>query len=35
VLNPIVLSETGEQMVFGLDILQDAEKQVHMVRENL
>jgi hypothetical protein len=28
-------SETGEQKVFGPDILQEAEKQVHMVRENM
>jgi hypothetical protein len=28
-------SETGEQKVFGPDILQEVEKQVHMVRENL
>jgi hypothetical protein len=28
-------SETREQKVFGPDILQEAEKQVHMVRENL
>jgi hypothetical protein len=28
-------SETGEQNVFGPDILQEAEKKVHMVRENL
>jgi hypothetical protein len=28
-------SETGERKVFGPDILQEAEKQVHMVRENL
>jgi hypothetical protein len=28
-------SETGEQKVFGPDILHEAEKQVHMVRENL
>jgi hypothetical protein len=28
-------SETGEQKVFGPDILQEAEKQVRMVRENL
>jgi hypothetical protein len=28
-------SETGEQKVFRPDILQEAEKQVHMVRENL
>jgi hypothetical protein len=27
--------ETREQKVFGPDILQEAEKQVHMVRENL
>jgi hypothetical protein len=28
-------SETGERKVFGHNILQEAEKQVHMVRENL
>jgi transposase InsO family protein len=28
-------SEIGERKVFGPDILQEAEKQVHMVRENL
>jgi hypothetical protein len=28
-------SETGERKVFGPDILQEAEKQVHMVGENL
>jgi transposase InsO family protein len=28
-------SEAGERKVFGLDILQEAKKQVHMVRENL
>jgi hypothetical protein len=28
-------SETGERNVFGPHILQEAEKQVHMVRENL
>jgi hypothetical protein len=28
-------SETGEQKVFRPNILQEAEKQVHMVRENL
>jgi hypothetical protein len=28
-------SEAGEQKVFGPDILQEAEKQVQMVRENL
>jgi hypothetical protein len=31
---PLFWSETGERKVFG-DILQEAEKQVHMVRENL
>jgi hypothetical protein len=32
---PLFLSETGERKVSGPDILQEAEKQVHMVRENL
>jgi hypothetical protein len=32
---PLFWSETGEQKVFGPDILQETEKQVHMVRENL
>jgi hypothetical protein len=32
---PFFWSEAGEQKVFGPDILQEAEKQVHMVRENL
>jgi hypothetical protein len=32
---PLFWSETGEQKVFGPDILQEAEKPVHMVRENL
>jgi hypothetical protein len=32
---PLFWSETGERKVFGLDILQKAEKQVRMVRENL
>jgi hypothetical protein len=32
---PLFWSESGEQKVFGPDILQEAEKQVHMVRENL
>jgi hypothetical protein len=32
---PLFLNETGERKVFGPDILQEAEKQVHMVRENL
>jgi hypothetical protein len=32
---PLFWSEAGEQKVFGPDILQETEKQVHMVRENL
>jgi hypothetical protein len=32
---PLFWSETGEQKVFGPDIMQEAEKQVRMVRENL
>jgi hypothetical protein len=32
---PLFWNETGEQKVFGPDILQEAEKQVCMVRENL
>jgi transposase InsO family protein len=32
---PLFWSEAGEWKVFGLDILQEAKKQVHMVRENL
>jgi transposase InsO family protein len=32
---PLFWSETGEQKVFGPDILQEAKKQAHMVRENL
>jgi hypothetical protein len=32
---PLFWNQTGEQKVFGLEILQEAEKQVHMVRENL
>jgi hypothetical protein len=32
---PHCFGETGERKVFGPDILQEAEKQVHMVRENL
>jgi hypothetical protein len=32
---PLFWSETGEHKVFGPDILQEAEKQAHMVRENL
>jgi hypothetical protein len=32
---PLFWSETGERKVFGPDILQEAKKQVHVVRENL
>jgi hypothetical protein len=32
---PLFWSEAGEQKVFGPNILQEAEKQVRMVRENL
>jgi hypothetical protein len=32
---PLFWNESGEQKVFGPDILQKAEKQVRMVRENL
>jgi hypothetical protein len=32
---PLFWSETGERKVFGPDILQEAKKQVHMVKENL
>jgi transposase InsO family protein len=32
---PLFWNETGEQKVFELDILQEAEKQVRIVRENL
>jgi hypothetical protein len=32
---PLFWNETGEQKVFRPNILQEAEKQVHMVRENL
>jgi hypothetical protein len=32
---PLFWYETGERMVFGPDILQEAKKQVRMVRENL
>jgi hypothetical protein len=31
---PLFWSETGERKVFGPDILQEAEKQVRIVREN-
>jgi hypothetical protein len=32
---PLFWNETGEWKIFGPDILQEAEKQVRMVRENL
>jgi hypothetical protein len=32
---PLFWSDTGVQKVFGPDSLQEAEKQVRMVRENL
>jgi transposase InsO family protein len=32
---PLFWNETGEQKVFELDIVQEAEKQVRIVRENL
>jgi hypothetical protein len=32
---PLFWSETGERKIFGPDMLQEAEKQVRMVRENL
>jgi hypothetical protein len=32
---PLFWNETGEQKVFGPDILEEVEKQVRMVRENL
>ena len=32
---PIFWNETGERQVFGPHIIQDTEKQVHIVRENL
>jgi hypothetical protein len=32
---PLFWNETGERKVFGLDILEEAEKQVRMVRVNL
>jgi hypothetical protein len=31
---PLFCGETGERKVFGPDVLQEAKKQVHMVREN-
>jgi hypothetical protein len=32
---PLFQSKTGERKVFGPDVLQEAEKQFCMVRENL
>jgi hypothetical protein len=32
---PLFWNKTGERIVFGPDILEEAEKQVHMVKENL
>jgi hypothetical protein len=32
---PLFWSETGERNVFGPDVLQEVEKQVRMVRENM
>jgi hypothetical protein len=32
---PLFWNELGENQIFGLDILREAERQVHMVRENL
>jgi hypothetical protein len=32
---PLFSNEPGEQKVFGPDILQEAKKQVRMIRENL
>jgi hypothetical protein len=32
---PLFWSETEERNVFAPDVLQEAEKQVHMIRENL
>jgi hypothetical protein len=32
---PLFWNKMGEQKVFGLDILEEAEKQVRMVKENL
>jgi hypothetical protein len=32
---PLYWNQTGESQVFGPEILQEAEKQVHIVRENL
>jgi hypothetical protein len=32
---PLYWNQTGESQVFGPEILQEAEKQVHIIRENL
>ena len=32
---PLFRSQTGESQVFGPEILQEAEKQVHTIRQNL
>jgi hypothetical protein len=32
---PLFWNETGERKIFGPNILQEVEKQVHMVRDNL
>jgi hypothetical protein len=32
---PLYWNQTGESQVFGLEILQEAEKQVQIIRENL
>jgi hypothetical protein len=32
---PLYWNHTGESQVFGPEILQEAEKQVHIIRENL
>jgi hypothetical protein len=32
---PLFWSQIGERQVFGLEVLNDAEKQVQMIRENL
>jgi hypothetical protein len=32
---PLFWNESGENQVFGLEILQEAERQVQVIRENL
>jgi hypothetical protein len=32
---PLYWNQTGESQVFGLEILQEAEKQLQIIRENL